>query len=77
MSDAPAVQCDRCGKRALLELRVGLPEVVPGHWSTVRLTVARPFLETGNLDLCEVCTPIVYNTICDKPKMLVNEKDPR
>lgn len=73
MSDCAATQCDRCGKRALRNE----DDSMPSGWSTVRLIVPRPFCDTGHVDLCEVCTPIVYNTLIDKPGMLVNGRDPR
>ncbi len=43
----------------------------------MRVQVPRPFCDTGHLDLCDVCTAIVYNTISDKPGMPIDGKDPR
>lgn len=51
MSTTTATKCDRCGAEAL---------GYPSDWGVVRMSRAKPFLETGTIDLCPPCFRAAY-----------------
>lgn len=51
MSNVVATKCDRCGAEAL---------GYPSDWGTVKMERAKPFLNTGIIDLCQPCFKAAY-----------------
>jgi hypothetical protein len=54
MSTTAATKCDRCGVTAL---------GYPSDWGTVRMSRAKPFVETGEFDLCASCFKTAYELL--------------
>ncbi len=54
MGTAAASKCDRCGVEAL---------GYPSYWGIVKITRPKPFLSTGDLDLCGDCFNTAYSAI--------------
>lgn len=51
MSTVVATKCDRCGVEAL---------GYPSDWGTIRMSRAKPFVDTGLVDLCAPCFKSAY-----------------
>lgn len=56
MSSIPAIKCDRCDARALLDDE----GFRPSGWGSARISSPKPYYDTGAIDLCPDCIKVVY-----------------
>lgn len=54
MGTVAGTKCDRCGVEAL---------GYPSYWGTIRMSRPKPFMDTGELDLCGDCFNTAYSAV--------------